>query len=140
MLTKERCEQIHWFAKSLYEDDAKNAAVLMHIYFICGADLRPTLFAKEIANCISAYNQRKQFVFEGIIYDFSKSKGLVRFILSGHVHLDVIEYLDGEIPVVAVMNAFENEKLTFDIFEIDYDKGKITINRTGNGKNREVLL
>ena len=30
LLTKERCEQIHWFAKSLYEDDAKNAAVLIY--------------------------------------------------------------------------------------------------------------
>ena len=60
--------------------------------------------------------------------------------MSGHVHLDVIEYLDGKIPVIAVTKAFENEKLTFDIFEIDYDKGNITINRTGDGENREILL
>ena len=48
LLTKERCEQIHWFAKSLYEDDVKNAAVLMHIYFICGEDLDLRFLQKKL--------------------------------------------------------------------------------------------
>lgn len=140
LLSDERIRQIHWLAQGLLNEKNKNYAVIMHSYFISGSDLRPTVFANLIGKCITAYNQRAQFLFSGISYDFSKCKGIVNFILSGHVHKDVVQYLQGNIPVITLTKALNTALLTFDILEIDYDNKKLKLRRIGDGEDREVDL
>lgn len=140
LITQERLNQLHWLADSLLKEDSQKSAVIMHIYFIDENDLSLSKFSKEIERCLFAYNSRIPFQLDGKKYDFSLCTGKIGFVLSGHIHKDVIGFMKGDIPIIATVNAFEKGKLSFDVLEIDYNKGTINLIRIGEGVNREVCM
>lgn len=137
-----RWEQIDWFAKKLIADDPQYAVVWQHIAFTDFQTHDPTtfsLFAQNIGAVIQAYNGRTSVTLNGETYDFSSKTGKVWAVMCGHTHADMNGTLGG-VPVVSVINAYDEGVVSYDLGYFDFDNSKLKLFRIGSGSNRTFNL
>lgn len=135
-----RWGQIAWLADRLKTDNAKNAALLFHIGLgdYEGENVIQT-FASNIMSLCGAFNDATTITLNGSSYDFSGCTGKVRFALTGHVHKDQIETING-IPLIATTNMRDGNTATFDLCIANYDRWIMHLCRVGTGESRAVEL
>ena len=129
--------QIKWLASSLTEEENEHVVIGIHMFY-CSDQIVP--MSEEIVKICEAYNSRNNLYVEDKEYDFSKAKGKIHFILSGHEHKDAINYVGSNIPVINTVNYFRDGQYNFDICILDYTTGNLSMMRVGNGTDRTVKI
>ena len=95
-----------------------------------------------LTDICDAFNFRQVIAINGNEYDFSQSAGKIHLIISGHSHVDGINYVGNhsDIPVVRTCDFMKGGTPDFDLCILDYDSGYLHMIRVGNGENRKVKL
>lgn len=104
---------------------------------------------KRITDGIDKFNQKSNYIFDGITYDYSGCTGEVICVFSGHNHVDGCIRTDGGLNVISTTcdaygapeGGVERTKGTiteqaFDVVNIDYENKKIYMTRIGAGEDR----
>lgn len=138
-LTPYRLEQAKWLAENLKKDDARNSAIVMHIYFIDGNGA-PATFAAEFTKVITAYNAHSVAEVDGVAYDFTACSGRVRFVSCGHVHKDMESSLPDGTPVFSTVDMRNGNEPDFDLVSVDYEHNVINMVRVGRGVDRTLQM
>lgn len=128
-------EQIDWFGSQLLSNSIDHIVIGIHMFY--NSFILP--LSSELGKICVAYNNRSKIEINGKTYDYSNAKGIIHLILTGHRHIDTIDYENG-IPIVGTCRYIQDSTPTFDICILDYNSNKMKIIRVGKGENREVEL
>lgn len=133
-------EQVAWLGEKLKTDNPENAALILHMGYAPSGDgyAVNTLAANALALC-EAFNGSGAITLNGTTYDFTGCTGKVWFALSGHIHADCVETVNG-IPLIATTHMRDGDTPTFDLCLADYDSKTLTMVRVGAGENRSIRL
>lgn len=104
---------------------------------------------KRITDGIDKFNQKSNYIFDGITYDYSGCTGEVICVFSGHNHVDGCIRTDGGLNVISTTcDAYGAQEggvvrtkgtiteQAFDVVNIDYENKKIYMTRIGAGEDR----
>lgn len=104
---------------------------------------------KRITDGIDKFNQKSNYIFDGITYDYSGCTGEVICVFSGHNHVDGCIRTDGGLNVISttcdaygapeggvVRTKGTITEQAFDVVNIDYENKKIYMTRIGAGEDR----
>lgn len=104
---------------------------------------------KRITDGIDKFNQKSNYIFDGITYDYSGCTGEVICVFSGHNHVDGCIRTDGGLNVISttcdayrapeggvVRTKGTITEQAFDVVNIDYKNKKIYMTRIGAGEDR----
>ena len=136
-MTDYRWEQIAWLANKLVTDDSEHATVFSHIVWN-NDEVEP--FADNFTKLINAYNSHTTISLNSVSYDFSGCSGHVDYVLSGHIHDDKYDTVNGVLCIATTTFAYNQNTPTFDMIVNDYDNEKAYFIRVGNGSNREFNI
>lgn len=129
-------EQIAWLGEKLKADNPVNAAIVMHIAFTNSNGVyTPTVFSSNAMALCEAYNNATTITLNAVTYDFSECTGKVRFALSGHIHSDHSDVING-IPLIATTHMRDGGAPTFDICLANYTSNALDFIRVGSGYDR----
>lgn len=138
-------EQLDWLADKLKTDDADNTFLLYHVGYtqygnVGDKGYQPSAFTVNTLKLCEAYNNSGTVTLNGKDYNFAECKGCVRFILTGHMHKDIVETHNG-IPVIAInyMRKLETTP-TFDLCLADYDNEVLHMVRVGDGGDNSIVM
>ena len=131
-----RREQLKWLSKQLEKSDCLHKAIGIHMFYNDGIKITP--MAEELMSICSAFNSRTKYIIDDDEYDFSHSRGVIHFVISGHSHVDFTEIVQG-IPVIGT-TCFYNETHPFDICILNYNTGYLDMIRVGEGEDRHVEM
>lgn len=134
-----RWEQVEWFCRNLQSTSKRHAAIVIHIY--ANYDSKGALVVQQLAENVmkaaEACNAGTQVQLNGKTYDFSSATCSVGFALCGHNHIDyVLE--SSTIPVICTRRLTNGNINSFDLCSIDWDLGKLTMRRVGQGNDRTI--
>lgn len=134
-----RWEQLDWLSNQLKNNRCQHKVIGIHMYYNEGQTVPMSEVLMDICD---AFNLRQTISVNGREYDFSESVGKVHLIISGHNHVDGLNYVgrDGEIPVVRTCAFMKDNTPNFDLCVLDYDTGYLHMIRVGTGENRKVKL
>lgn len=138
-LSEYRLAQIEWLGNMLKSEDKPHSAIAVHIYF-SDTDGNKSVFAGEIGLLVTAYHKRESVTLNGVTYDFTACTGRVEFIITGHTHEDMIDYIDSSTPVISTLNTRNGNTPSFDLVYVDYDNRRVNLIRVGTGDNRTISL
>ena len=141
-LTEHDKAQIKWYLESLKSTDDKHIAITPHM--LCVNDVTWMIHpaTDKIAEISNVYNNRGQYTFDGVTYDFSAKTGRVEFILAGHTHADSVGTLH-DIPYIVTYASHlpsAADGPSYDIVTIDYENRVISTERMGTGSDRTIYL
>lgn len=104
---------------------------------------------KRMTDGIDKFNQKSNYIFDGITYDYSGCTGEVICVFSGHNHVDGCIRTDGGLNVISttcdaygapeggvVRTKGTITEQAFDVVNIDYENKKIYMTRVGAGEDR----
>lgn len=104
---------------------------------------------KRITDGIDKFNQKSNYIFDGITYDYSGCTGEVICVFSGHNHVDGCIRTDGGLNIISttcdaygapeggvVRKKGTITEQAFDVVNIDYENKKIYMTRIGAGEDR----
>ena len=128
-----RWEQINWFAQELLTDNPTHATVFTHI--IWNNDVVQN-FADNLTKLINAFNTHTSITLNSITYDFTNTTGHIDYVLSGHIHSDKNDTVNGVLCIATTTFAYSQSTPTFDMVFNDYDNNKVYLTRFGNGESR----
>lgn len=134
-------EQINWYLSELQENTTENIVLLPHIVFYYNTDYTEKIqpLMTQILNISKAYNDRESITVDNVSYDFSNAVGKVRFVMSGHTHLDLLHTIN-DIPIIATTQLKDGATPTFDLCLADYDNNVLKLVRVGTGEDREINI
>lgn len=134
-----RWEQLNWLATQLKDNRYQHKVIGIHMYYNEG---QAVPMSEELTDICDAFNLRQKISVNGREYDFSQSVGKIHLIISGHNHVDGLNYVghNSDIPVVRTYAFMKDNKPTFDLCILDYDNGYLHMIRVGTGENRKVKL
>ena len=131
-----RREQLKWLSNELEKSDRLHKAIGIHLFYNDGIKITP--MAEELMSICSAFNSRTKYIIDDDEYDFSHSRGVIHFVISGHSHVDFTERVKG-IPVIGTTNFYRGTH-PFDICILDYNTGYLDMVRVGEGEDRHVEM
>ena len=153
-------EKVHLLCEMLATNTKPNVVVLLHIGFNIASGshvIDPRLYAKVatydgvtehgLLGVMHEFNMKRSSAFRPVYndpsteWDFTKSIGKVRYILSGHTHADhsdIHNSSDGSssIPIIASTNLMAGGVPTFDMVFNHWDENKVRLTRIGTGEDR----
>lgn len=139
-MTDYRWAQIAWLADKLANEDKEFSAIAMHITHVSnGNGFGLSTFASNVMSLISAYNKHKKVTLNGTEYGFSNCAGMVKFVISGHTHEDMVGTVDN-IPIIVTTQLKDGNAPSFDLCVADYDSNVMHLVRVGTGESRDVEL
>lgn len=139
-MTPYRWEQIRWMGSELEDSDKDHVMVVLHIYVNYASDgsLIVQKFAEHAMNMALSYNAREVMTPEGgATLDFHDASGHVACFLCGHIHADRV-FDELPIPVVSIGKALVDDVISFDLCTLDWDAGKLIMQRIGTGEDRII--
>lgn len=138
-MTAYRWEQVEWFADELQNVISPHVAVLIHIYanYNVEGEMIIQPLAENLMNVSMAYNRRESIEIREKTYDFSNASGAVAFFLCGHNHEDYVVNTAG-IPVICTVDFKKRSICTYDVCTVNWNIGKMYMDRVGYGDDREV--
>lgn len=128
-----RWEQVKWLAKGLFECESQHIVLGIHMFY----ENYITPMSEIVASLSRSYNNHESFVVENEVYDFSNTQGTIHAVLSGHSHIDAIDYYN-DIPIVRTCAFYENQ--SFDLCILNYDTNYMDLIRVGYGEGRHIKL
>ena len=131
-----REKQLHWLANRMMNSESQHKVIGIHMFYNDVPFITP--MGEELIAISSSFNSRSCYSLNNITYDFSMSKGLVHYIITGHCHVDFAETIQG-IPVIGTTK-FYKETNPFDICIVDYDSGYLDMIRVGEGEDRHIKI
>ena len=139
-LTAYRAYQLGWLAEKLQNEDKEFSAIAMHITYVSSGDgYALSTFAQNVMQLLNVYHSRSSATLNGKAFDYSNCTGIVKFIISGHTHADMVETVNG-VPVIVTTQLKDGDTPSFDLCLADYDNDVIHLVRVGTGESREVEL
>lgn len=131
-----RTEQLQWLSKQLEKSDCLHKAIGIHMFYNDVPVITP--MAEELISICTAFNSRTHYKIDDDEYDFSDSRGVIHFVISGHCHAGFTEIVQG-IPVIGT-TCFYKETHPFDICILNYNTGYLDMIRVGEGEDRNVEM
>lgn len=132
-------EQLHWLASELIKTEAKHIVIGIHLFFNEG-EIVP--MSREIVKICDAFNSKTIAKVEEEQYNYETRKGKVHLILSGHNHIDGVDYvgINNNIPVVRVSNYMKDNLHHYYLCLLNYDDGLLDITNVEKGSNRHIKV
>ena len=135
-LNEYRVSQLYWLGSELKKSTSAHKIVGIHMFYNDVPDITP--LAEELVALIEAFNTRGKYIIMDNEYDFSESSGTIHFVITGHCHVDFIEYFKG-IPIIGTCK-FINKSNPFDLLILNYNNGIVDLIRVGDGESRRVHM
>lgn len=132
-------EQVFWLAEQLQTNDSEHNVLGIHMFY--GVNEITPMSELLVALC-DAYNYNHGITLQEVNYDYSKAKGKIHFILSGHSHKDSLSYEGkaGRLPVIQTCNYTVKGTKSFDLCLMNYDDNVLHMTRIGQGDSRTILF
>ena len=146
-------ESIKYVLETIKNNYGYNIIVFSHVGLDNGGDngnvANITNGFKRITDGIDKFNQKSNYIFDGITYDYSGCTGEVICVFSGHNHVDGCIRTEGGLNVISttcdaygapeggvVRTKGTITEQAFDVVNIDYENKKIYMTRIGAGEDR----
>lgn len=130
-----RWEQVRWLAKGLLESESRHIILGMHMFYYYSYVTTP--MTEIVVSLSQSFNNHEQFIMGNDVYDYSNTQGKIHAIVSGHSHVDAVDYCN-DIPIIRTCSFKESQ--SFDLCILNYDTYYIDLIRAGSGDNRSVKL
>lgn len=132
-----RWEQIDWFAKLIKADNPEHATVFSHIVW-SNSSYNVGALADNFTKVIKAFNDHSTITLNGETYDFTGNTGHIDYVLSGHLHEDHDDTINGVLCIAT--NWFGGNSRAFDLVLNDYNSGTVKMVRVGSGSDRTFSI
>lgn len=146
-------ESIKYILETLKNNDGYDIIVFSHTGLDNGGDNGNVANIidgfKRLTDGFDKFNQKSNYIFDGITYDYSGCTGEVICVFSGHSHVDGCIRTDGGLNVISttcdaygapeggvVRTKGTITEQAFDVVNIDYENKKIYMTRVGAGEDR----